>query len=222
MKIHFIGDSHASIFRGDEEVISTWPEKSDNLIKEFAPYRIGAATAYNLEHTYFNVISEIIDKNVKIDEDIIFFCFGEIDCRAHLIKQSELQSRPIEDVVIECVNRYFNFLKHYKNNGYRIGVWGPIASWSEKKPYTTGPSFGTTKERNYATKIFNETIKKLCENNEILFKTIFFDIIDSELNTDETYLDDTKGCHVHLGNKSLPLVLEKFKSLINNDKKKNN
>ena len=94
-----------------------------------------------------------------------------------------------------------------------MGVWGPISSWSEKKPYETGPSFGTTQERNHVTKLFNEQLEKLCNENDILFTTMFSDMVDDSLNTDETYLDDWEGCHIHLNSKSIPIILNKFNSL---------
>jgi lysophospholipase L1-like esterase len=210
--IHFIGDSHSSIFSGNYDMQPIWPEKSNNVLPNFKSYRIGPATSYKLSEKEF-IISTILNNEVIKDNDYVFFCFGEIDCRAHLIKQSELQNKNISDIVKDCVEKYFEFIKKYHSIGYKIGVWGPIASWSEKKPYTTGPSFGTTKERNIVTKLYNETLEELCIENNILFTTMFYDMIDENLDTNENYLDDWDGCHIHLNSNSIPVILEKFKNL---------
>jgi len=210
--IHFIGDSHASIFSGNYDMQPIWPDRSNDILPNFKSYRIGPATAYKLNEKE-NIIINILEKQVDKQNDYVFFCFGEIDCRAHLLKQSELQSISIEEVVDKCVFTYFNTILNFKTKGYRVGVWGPISSWSENKPYITGPSFGTTQERNYVTKLFNKCIEKLCIENGLLFTTMFFEMVDENLNTDESYLDDWEGCHIHLNSKAIPIINEKFKSL---------
>jgi len=210
--IHFIGDSHSSIFSGNYDMQPIWPERANNVLPNFKSYRIGPATSYKLNEKEW-IILNILNSEVNKNDDYVFFCFGEIDCRAHLIKQSEIQSKPIEEVVNDCVNTYFKTILNYKGIGYKMGVWGPIASWSEKKPYETGPSFGTTQERNYVTKLFNEKLNKLCNENNILFTSMFLDMVDDTLNTDESYLDDWEGCHIHLNSKSIPVILNKFESL---------
>jgi hypothetical protein len=210
--IHFIGDSHSSIFSGNYDMQPIWPERANDTLPNFRSYRIGPATSYKLNEKE-PIITDILNKQVNKDTDYVFFCFGEIDCRAHLIKQSQIQSRPIEDVVKECVNVYFETILNYHNIGYKVGIWGPIASWSEKKPYVTGPSFGTTKERNLVTKLFNQELKELCQQNDLLFTTMFFEMVDSELITNDSYLDDWEGCHIHLNANSIPIIIQKFKDL---------
>ena len=46
--IHCIGDSHSSVFSGEEKMQDVWPERSNDTIDFFRSYRIGPATAYNL------------------------------------------------------------------------------------------------------------------------------------------------------------------------------
>lgn len=208
--IHCIGDSHASVFCGKEEMQPIWPIRSDDRTPYFNTYRIGPATAYQLENK-IPIIDEIFNKMVDKDEDYIMFCFGEVDIRAHLLKQVELQKRPYQDIVKECVDRYFKVLLHYKHLGFRIIAWGPIASWHESKPYTGGPSFGTCQERNAVTKEFNRYLEELCNNNSIGFVTIFHKMCDENLNTNPYYLDNWEGSHMHLSQTAMPLILESFK-----------
>ena len=113
--IHCIGDSHSAVFSGVEDMQPEWPQIASNSIPHFKSYRIGPATAYQLENKK-EIIEDILSKNYN-DGDSLLFCFGEVDIRAHLIKQMELQSRTLKDIVKECVDRYFNTIISYKNNG---------------------------------------------------------------------------------------------------------
>ena len=207
--IHCIGDSHSAVFSGKEEMQPIWPSRSDDRTPFFKSYRIGPATAYQLENKK-NIIDEIISYNVDITNDSVLFCFGEVDIRAHLVKQMELQNKSKEEIVKECVDRYFSVLLYYKNKGVNVMGWGPIASWHESKQYTGGPSFGSCLERNLVTEEFNRYLKELCDNNNIGFVTIFYKMIDENKITNPYYLDNWEGSHMHLSQTSMPLILESF------------
>lgn len=207
--IHCIGDSHSSVFSGREEMQPIWPQRSDDNTSFFKSYRIGPATAYQLSNKIF-IIQDIINKNVN-SNDYVLFCFGEVDIRAHLIKQMELQKKTISDVVKECVDRYMETILHFKNDGVKVLAWGPISSWHESKPYTGGPSFGTSLERNSVTEEFNNYLKYLCEKNDVGFITIFDKMIDENKITNPEFLDDWQDCHIHLNQKAMPLILDAFK-----------
>lgn len=208
--IHCIGDSHAAVFSGEEKMQPIYPQRSNDILTDFRSYRIGAATAYQISNK-INIIDDIISKKVNKD-DSVMFCFGEVDIRAHLKKQMDLQNRDMKSVVKECVDRYMSTILYYKNKGYNVMVWGPIASWHDSKPYTGGPSFGTNLERNNITKEFNEYCEILCVENEIPFITIFYNMVNKDNITIPYYLDDWEGSHIHLSQRSLPIILETFKS----------
>lgn len=206
--IHCIGDSHSAVFSGEEKMQEIWPIPAANKIPFFKSYRIGPATAYQLSNKR-NIINNIISTEYK-DGDYLMFCFGEVDIRAHLIKQSQQQNRSIEEIVTECVERYFSVVLEYKNKGYKMITWGPIASWNANRPYTGGPSFGTDLERNYTTRLFNEKLKTMCEANGIIFVTIFYDMLNEDGSTNLFYLDDWDGSHMHLSQRAMPKIIEKF------------
>ncbi len=207
--IHCIGDSHSSVFSGREEIQPEWPNRSDDIIPYFKTYRIGPATAYQLENK-ITIIDQIVKDNVNINTDSILFCFGEVDIRAHLIKQKNISTKNIDDLVSECVERYLKVLMFYKNNKFDVMVWGVIASWGNLKIYT-GPSFGTNIERNEVTKKFNSLLEKKCIENDLKFISIFDKMLNTDLTTKIEYLDDWDGCHIHLNQKSMPLILESFR-----------
>ena len=138
--IHCIGDSHASIFSGSEVMQPVWPTRSKDMLNNFRSYRIGPATAYQLDNK-LPILNNIV-KLLNKEKDSLMFCFGEVDIRAHLKKQIDMQKRSVKDIVKECVDRYFKTILHYRGSGINVMVWGPIASWDVTNPYP-GPSFGT-------------------------------------------------------------------------------
>jgi len=207
--IHCIGDSHSSIFSGTEVMQPVWPIRSSDRLKNFRSYRIGPATAYQLENKIpiLNQILNLVDK----ENDSVLFCFGEVDIRAHLKKQIDLQKKSVKEIVKECVGRYFKTILHYKSLGINVMLWGPIASWDTPKPYP-GPSFGSCLERNEITKEFNEYVKTLCESESISFFTIYYDMLLPNGKTNTYYLDKTG---IHLNDNSLELIKNVFKDEVN-------
>ena len=205
--LHCIGDSHASIFSGSEVMQHTWPQRSNDSIPGIRSYRIGAATAYNLKNKK-ETIDEILNSVLR-NEDLAMFCFGEVDCRAHLKKQMDLQSRCLDDIVEECVDRYFSVIMYYYLQGVSVAVWGPVASHGIENPYTTGPSFGTPEERNKITEKFNVYLKFLCSEKCIPFATAFYAMTeDSGEGARKTNVFYTDSVGIHLNQNSVMMVLD--------------
>ena len=78
--IIIIGDSHASIFSKNNQIIDMWPKKTFNVFSKMKPIRIGAATAYNLEKKA-KLISSVLDNTFYFKNSFVLFCFGEIFSR---------------------------------------------------------------------------------------------------------------------------------------------
>ena len=98
MKIHCIGNSHINIFSGKNEITS----ESYNSV--FKLKHVGPVIAFNFyENHYPNVLEYLNDFD---KEDYVMLIVGEVDCRWHLLKQSNLQNRNINDLVKECVDRF--------------------------------------------------------------------------------------------------------------------
>tara|TARA_B100001057_G_C22853779_1_gene951977 strand:+ start:1452 stop:2099 length:648 start_codon:yes stop_codon:yes gene_type:complete len=204
-----IGDSHSSIFSKKNEIIEVWPKKSFKFYSKIKPIRIGAATAYNLKNK-IQLINSILDKVFYFKNSYVMFCFGEVDIRAHIIKQASLQNRDVEHLVKECVERYIESLDGIKlRKNINKVVWGPIASWSIEKPYD-GPSYGTNLERNYLTRVFNGYLKEKCLEKNIIFVSIFEKMLNSDGTTNSYFLDDL-GAGIHLNINSIPLIRTELK-----------
>lgn len=199
-------------FGGLEKIQPAISEQSFNSRQNKYPFfnsaRMGPFTAYNLNSKKYLIEPFLTNLNMHIDDKILF-CFGEVDIRAHLIKQSKLSKITIDDVVYECVSRYINSVVYYKKFNRDIIVWGPIASWSDSKPYPPGwPTYGTNIERNEVTKIFNQYLQKLCEQNNIGYISIFEKMLNPDGTTNPYYIMD----HIHISQTAMPMAIEEFKS----------
>lgn len=212
--IHCIGDSHVSVFSGQDEMPPIWNTnfRSRDITPYFKTYRIGPATAYQSYSKIPIIENIIIQSPINKETDSILFCFGEVDIRAHLILQSYTQDKTIETLVKECVDRYIQTILYFKNNGFNVLVWGPIASCSDIKPYTTGPCYGTELERNDTTRLFNNYLEELCNKNEITFLSIFKKMLFEDGKTNPLYLDNWDGCHIHLIMTAYDLIMNEFKN----------
>ena len=116
-RINCIGDSHSSFFVG---VI---PQKASagKWIRSwsFASCRIGPFLAYNLKGKIRKI--EGVLSQIPLGFNLMF-CFGEIDYRAHLKEQAERQQRDLNEIISECVERYFDVILYFKDKGYRMFV----------------------------------------------------------------------------------------------------
>lgn len=211
--IHCIGDSHVSVFTGKDGMPFVWNrnQRSNDTTEYFRTYRIGPATATGL-YSKISIIDNIIEyAPINKEKDKILFCFGEVDIRAHITKEYLLKNKEINSLIKDSIDEYFKVILYYKNLGYDMMVWGPIASWSDDKAYTTGPSFGTCLERNDVTRSFNTYLEALCIENNIIFISIFDEMLLENGNTNPIYLDEWHGCHIHLVQTAFSLIIEKFK-----------
>jgi GT2 family glycosyltransferase/acetyltransferase-like isoleucine patch superfamily enzyme/Flp pilus assembly protein TadD len=198
--IHVIGDSHVMVFSGKEHI----PDNVDEggFLPFFRTYRLGPYTAYHAVKLR-SLIESIIKEKVGPDEAVML-CFGEIDCRVHLVKQSETQRRPIEDIVAECVEQYAQLFEIKEKYGIRLLVWNVPASSREEIDEGEYPTYGTCFQRNEATRLFNKILSEECKRRGVVFVSIFDKLIDEEGLTKTEYYADP----IHLSQRAMPLILE--------------
>ncbi|MCK5018528.1 MAG: hypothetical protein KAS32_15820 [Candidatus Peribacteraceae bacterium] len=196
---HAIGNSH-SIYFG-------------TYFKNFRCYNVGATLAYSLGQDKVSKtngkahVLEIL-KFIKHDEQIIF-TFGEIDCRAHLLKQVKTQNSSIQQVTEACAKSYMKFINEIKEMGYNnIMIWGIPASSSDiLPPVKRYPRIGSCKDRNKTTEELNNRIEEKCVKLGCQFISIFPYLIDENYETKPEFYTDG----VHLGGNSAKLTAEEFK-----------
>ena len=149
---------------------------------------------------------------------------GEIDCRVFFETKIEYyksisSSKDRTEIIESVVNKYFNLLYDVYGKNHKLIFWGPVASYPNKQSSEYlgfhpdsqffQPGSYTNKERNELTKIFNERLKQLCDEKDVLFLTMFYDMLDENYNTKAEMTDGI--IHLHVDTK--PLVMEKFKSI---------
>ena len=206
MKIHCIGDSHVSLFAGENSICPKSPPAYIGKLSQFICHRLGPVLAYNIMKPSsttdaFNLLSEVV--NSLPAKSWILLCCGEIDCRAHLIKQSEIREWSYEQVVIECIKKYTKVHKYIENLGHNLIFYNVIPSARKDKIKTKYPTYGNCKMRNEITRIFNLHLKKYCKVYNIPFVDTFDLLIDNKGLTNKSFYRD----RIHLSNKALPLTI---------------
>jgi tetratricopeptide (TPR) repeat protein len=200
--IHCIGDSHVFVFSGNEGI----PGPSDyrDLLPFFKTYHLGEQTACDLTDQT-EIIEGIIEKEVG-PEDSVMFCLGEIDCRVHLLKQSEMQGRRLRFVVNDCISRYLKVLEALKRYGAKTLVWNVIPSSINPGESGEYPAYGDCSTRTKVSQMFNKILRGRCEKRGMTFISIFDNLIDENGMARTEYYSDG----VHLSQKAMPFILEEL------------
>ena len=168
------GDSHVNAFKCIEGISVNY---------------VGAATAYNLASEKSssgggNRVKKLLD-DIDPGSSAILLCFGEIDCRAHIVKQAYLQKKSIKDISVQAAKSYFDFALELQKKGFNIIIYGPYGSGSQFN------SFGLEEHRNLAVKYFNCSLIEHCLRNQIYFFSLNSLLVNpSSLSTRRTWLTD--------------------------------
>ena len=185
--IHTFGDSHSYF---------GW-----NNIPNINTHHLGPKLCFSIGRDGLNISNYGVKEN-----DIVVFCFGEIDCRCHIHKYIN-NDTTYKQIIDEIVEKYFFQINMnmslYKNITMCVyNVVPPI----EKHNTGENPDFpylGTDEERKSYVLYFNEKLKEKCKDNNY----IFFDVYDKYTDNNgflSKILGD--GC-VHIKN---GIFIEKF------------
>jgi len=163
--VHVIGDSHVALFSGRDAMTAAWPRRSVDTLPGFRTYRLGSVLAYRLSdwgtttHGREKLLL-LLAYGAPPPKARVLLCFGEIDCRYHLLRQAERTGRPIDDVVAECVDRYATVVREVLRMGFRTAVWGvvPANSVEPREGDPEYPYWGTAAQRNEVASVFNRML----------------------------------------------------------------
>ncbi len=195
-----------------------WPAPDiNNRLPFFRSYRIGPVLAYNLcEYGTSTRGREKLDELLSLldPNNRIMFCFGEIDCRAHIILQSQKQNRSFEAITAEVVERYFSVILQTRTKGFDPIIWNviPSAPTEINSRITVPPQYlfhGSCEERNRVTRHFNRTLKTLAESKGMKFLSLFDRLFLKDGSVNQSYFSD----EIHLSQKAMPLVLKSLNQL---------
>lgn len=195
--IYCIGDSHAGFFAGEDKVQPHWPDLPNNTLPMFCSFILGACTAYSLgdsnsESGAGRKIYEVLETISKGSR--LLLCFGEVDCRTHLIAQAKKQNRPLIDVVSDCVDRYLVEVRKIKFLGYDPILWGvtptipdyEIEDLRDLRKYGKYPMIGTYGERLVVVSMFNSLLYRKAREFKIV--NIFDDVVGGNFFLDAVHL----------------------------------
>jgi hypothetical protein len=209
--VHVIGDSHVALFSGSDRMIDAWPRSSKDPSGRFRAFRLGPVLAYRLcdlattARGREKLLTTLAYGPVP-PKGTVMLCFGEIDCRYHLLRQAELQGRDAEEVVSECVARYARVVLEVQAMGFATCVWGVIPA-NEVTPAEEDPecpSWGTARERTVVARMFNDMLADRLEPHGVPVISIFDRLVGPDgLPTRGYYMDS-----VHLSQTALPLATE--------------
>jgi hypothetical protein len=231
--IHCIGDSHCLIFNNIKEYCESHyiGIPTATYIKNYLNAIDTIISNVDKEKDYILFTPGEIDCRVFFETRITYYENSGLTGK-------DLEDNK-NNLVIKIVNQYFNIL-HNRYKEYKLIFWGPVASYREdlmcyyekvnnqmpdtvknmpfeevKKYYHPDPDFfmpgnHTCKERNLITKLFNDELNKICVDNNRIFLTMFYDMIDENMITKYEMTDGI----IHLNDGTIPLIIEKFKNKI--------
>ena len=230
--IYCLGNSHASIFSGAPPCGNLVGKKNQNKdgvgdacdpnpsYPQLRTVYLGGALSYNFTTKYLPNVYHWIDRlGASKENDILLFCVGEIDCRWHLPKKSETLGIDKRDVVVECVDRFFESFKILKSEGWRVIVCGTqpttilpglgIPDLDDQR-YNGEPRWGDCSFRNEICKIWNDYMSEKCDKNKIPFVSIYDRLVDEDNITKTEYFKDY--CHL-IYDKCLPMFIEELEKV---------
>jgi hypothetical protein len=215
MNLHCIGDSHCAFFLGYDHMPDEYPCVTHGLFNNIFCYRLGPSLAYNAFH--FGTTTCTREKIEKIlpgldkQKDIVLLSFGEIDCRAHILKQCQQSGKSLTEVVAACVDNYWMLVEHVRSAGFRVVIWNAVysANFMELNPNLEYPYFGTVEQRNEATDCFNRMLANRSAESKICFLDMSKYLLDaSGKMTNSAYYFDS----IHLNQKLFIRVMKLLNS----------
>lgn len=209
--IYCIGDSHSNIFSGHNKMQPIWPISHKDLLAGLRAFRVGPALAYNLVNENSTTggrkkILSILDE-IPINSKILL-CFGEIDCRKHIVKQAEKQSVSIDSVAQKVAQNYIKFAKELIKTGYKVCILAatPTTKYDLSR---TQMSYGTYAQRYEATSALNKYLEIYCEEDSLIFANPNALLLTRTKTPKIRYYVDS----IHLSQFALPIILHTLTSV---------
>lgn len=206
--IYVFGNSHAHFFTDSTPSRSG---RGEYVSTHFQSYSLGPVIAYNFFEHHFPLMIQTLNQLPITPTDKVLIAVGEVDCRWHLPKQAETQNRPVDEVVKECIDRFFRAHLVLKENGYDVIGWGGHPSTtSGHSDVDHSPVYGDCLSRNKISLLWSDYLGEKCHQNGIKFVSIIRDLINVDGLTKMEYYKDY--CHLD-SKKLLPSVTEQFRQL---------
>jgi len=195
MNIHTFGDSHASDKHSHWGYINMADiNMADVKIK---CNHIGGRLMFTFGRLGLNLLN-IKDYAVE-EDDVVIFCFGEIDCRNHVHKHIT-KEKSYKNVIEEIVRNYFNAIRENVSqyNNLKTCVYNvvPPHRYRDEPKYHRYPFLGSDIERREYYLYMNQLLRELCIENNYFY----FDIYDESCDEEGFIKDEFSDGNVHLRN----------------------
>jgi hypothetical protein len=158
---------------------------------------LGSFLAYSIgreEHRGRKILFEAL-KEIPSNSQILLI-FGEIDCREHLTKQSQIQQKPLPEIVIDCVTKYLGTVKTISELGYKVTVFGGIPNGYQSA----------------ISRLFDISLKQECQKINISCLSIFNKLVDENGNYRNHKYMMEDACH--LSQETMPLIQDELKFIV--------
>lgn len=210
--IYCLGDSHVSFFAGEDAIQPGWPERAADRLPWFRVFHLGPTLAFSLSkpntttrgrERLFEVLEQAVPAGARV-----LLCFGEIDCRAHILKQAAKQGRPMEQIVATCLDSYFQAVREIQARGYEVIVYNAVPTRlntpRKAKRDDDYIAIGSWQERNAAVRVFNAGAKQRCGECGAKFLENYAGLVNDNNKTETWFFFDA----IHLSQRALPLTLQ--------------
>jgi hypothetical protein len=204
-------------FSGVDRIQPNWPDQAECHIPVFKVIKVGSPLAFNLARTGSRTRGrETLFKALELSVprgSHVMLIFGEIDCRAHVLKQAKVRGVTVSEVVKELLDSYFSVIKEVIAMGHTVIVYNAIPSRIKASTKSRqDPDYiaiGSCLERNAATRLFNQGLATRCRENGIYFLSTFDALVDAEGLTNTWYYFDT----IHLSQRAMPVALNALRGI---------
>lgn len=211
--IYVVGDSHVRFLAGRDEISGAKAAEGgvkwyEDIVQNLIGVHLGASLAYGIgRHGSQTKSTEKIERlleNGTIPKGAdIMFSFGEIDCRSHVVRQSELQGVSIDQVVAGLCDGVIAYMDRLASAGYAMHCWGVVApSWIETNADPRFPISGSFEQRKHATALYNARMRALCSERGYGFLSVEHSLYDEVGMTNRNFYCD----HIHLSQAARPLL----------------
>lgn len=134
-KIHILGDSHVSLFTGDNVFRLTGVTESleenhtHDKINNFRTYMFDKLRAYHFtpesEYPITRNLLSFLEKKIPPPATLIL-SIGEVDCRGPILNKHHKSEETFENLVTNCVNNYLLGITYLVKQGYKVILYSPI------------------------------------------------------------------------------------------------
>ncbi len=174
------GDSHGKIFLNHRSI-------------KHISLRTGTAYNINNPNSSSGSHKHIIDtlKEYKPENTAVILTLGEVDIRVHVHRQSRMQNRIPELIIIDIVKNYTQFIERLNSIGYMVLLNLPHTGGGQSQ------SSVSEEERNDICSYLNELLIQECSKRRVKYASLYKIVVDpiTRKNKNIFFYDPH---HVHL------------------------